>query len=344
MKARIRSKLDPGPRIALQDAIPLHTPLLLYVDPSSACNFRCRFCPTGHADLVQQAGYRRRVLDLAVFKKVIADLRDFDQPIRVLRLNKIGEPLLNKHVPEMISSAKASGRVELVDLATNGALLSRELWAQLVAAGLDRLNLSLEGMSREQYREVAGVDFDFEAFVADTEWFYENRGNCEFTIKVPGNHLSAEQREQFFATFGDRCDRIFIENIASIWPAFDVEERGQVAVDREQGQYGTPLAQKDTCTYIFYAAAINADGTVSACCPDWEQRLLVGDARATSLASIWHSKAMNDLRRQHLEGRRRENDVCRDCGHLAYAQVDDIDPYREALLTKFAEYERSALP
>ena len=41
MKARVQSKLNLKGRTLLQDVIPLATPFLLYVDPSSACNFRC---------------------------------------------------------------------------------------------------------------------------------------------------------------------------------------------------------------------------------------------------------------------------------------------------------------
>ena len=44
---------------------------------------------------------------------------------------------------------------------------------------------------------------------------------------------------------------------------------------------------------------------------------------------------MQKLRRQHLEGQRHNNEVCRNCGHIAYSQVDNIDPYREAILKQY---------
>jgi hypothetical protein len=31
------------------------------------------------------------------------------------------------------------------------------------------------------------------------------------------------------------------------------------------------------------------------------------------------------------------NPVCRDCGHIKYAQVDNIDPYKEVLLNKLKQ-------
>ncbi len=144
MKAEIKSKLNLEQRVLLQEAIPLETPFLLYVDPSSACNFRCTFCPTGHTDLVKASEYKRSVMHIELFKKLLQDLEAFSQPLKVMRMNKIGEPLLNKELPTMIALAKAGGRVQSIDLATNASMFSPELLTRLVDAGLDRLNVSLE--------------------------------------------------------------------------------------------------------------------------------------------------------------------------------------------------------
>lgn len=336
MKAEIKSKLNLEQRVALEEVIPLETPFLLYVDPSSACNFRCQFCPTGHIDLVKASQYKRSLLDMALFEKLLRDLEDFPEPLKVMRMNKIGEPLLNKHLPDMIAAAKASGRVRYIDLATNAARFTPELLTRLVAAGLDRINVSLEGMSREQYAEHAKVDFDFDGLVRNVRWLYDHRGDCEVTVKIPGNYLSQDDRQRFFDLFGDHCDRIFVEELSPIWPEFDVEQRAGVQIQDQEGQYRQRLRDKDVCTYIFYALAVNADGTVSACCPDWDEKLLVGDLRQQSLREIWNADALYQLRLLHLRGKRRDNPVCRACGHVKYAQVDDVDAHRQTLLDKLA--------
>jgi len=340
MKAKLVSKLNLESRTPLQEVIPIKTPFLLYIDPSSACNFRCQFCPTGHKDLLNKLNYKRGLLSLDLFKKIIMDLNDFEQQIKVIRMNKIGEPLLNKDLPKMISYAKNSGSVKYIDLATNGSLLYREYLFQLFDSGLDRLNISMEGVNREQYLEHAKVEFDLDKFNDLLMWMNDNKGKCEITIKIPGNYLTETQKKEFLDFYGNYCDRIFIEDIAPIWPLFDVERRANTRVEQTEGQYKQPLVRKDVCTYIFYAAAINADGTVSACCPDWEQKLLIGDIRSESVKNIWNSKKMNALRRQHLEGKRCENQVCRACGHINYSQVDNIDSYKEDLLHKFLQYEQ----
>jgi radical SAM protein with 4Fe4S-binding SPASM domain len=269
-----------------------------------------------------------------LFEKLIRDLESFPEPLKVMRMNKIGEPLLNKKLPAMIALAKASGRVRYVDLATNAALFTQDLLGRLIEAGLDRMNVSLEGISREQYAEHAKVDIDFERLVDNIRWLHAHRGDCEVTIKVPGNYLTADDKTRFFEMFGDYCDRIFVEELAPIWPGFDVEKRAGVETQDRTGQYRQSLEEKDVCTYIFYAMAVNADGTVSACCPDWDQKLVVGDLKRESLQEIWNSPALHELRLQHLRGARRDNPLCKACGHIKYAQADNIDAYKPLVLEK----------
>lgn len=337
MKAEVKSKLNPENRVELQKVIPLESPFLLYVDPSSACNFRCQFCPTGHIDLIKNSDYKRSLMDLGLFEKLIDGLSEFSQPLKVMRMNKIGEPLLNKQLSEMIALAKNSGRVEHIDLATNGALFTEELLTKMLTAGLDRLNISLEGINAEQYLKHAKVKIDFAEFVRKIKWLYVNKGDCEVTIKVPGNYLTADQQSEFYDTFGEHCDRIFVEGIAPIWPGFDVEERSGFEVKMDQGQYQQDLEEKSVCSYLFYAMAVNSDGTISACCPDWDQKLVIGDLKQQTIKQVWNSEKMQELRLLHLEGQRKMNPVCRDCGHIKYAQVDNIDPYKEVLLNKLKQ-------
>ncbi len=343
MKAQLKSKLNLEKHVPLQNVIPVQTPFLVYLDPSSACNFRCLFCPSGHKELIDNSGYSRSIMSLDLFEKVIRDFGEFERPIKVLRLNKIGEPFLNKHLSEMIACAKAGGTVEYVDLATNGSLFSCENLNRLFEAGLDRLNISVEGVNREQYRKYAGIGFDFDLFVENVQWLYAHRGRCEVTIKIPGNYLTDAQKKEFLDTFGEYCDRIFIEDIAPIWPFFDIEAHSDIRIAQTDGQYKQPLQPKDTCTYIFYSAVVNTDGSVSACCPDWEQKLIIGDVRVESFKNIWHSSKMNALRHQHLEGKRYDNKICSQCGHINYCQVDNIDSYRDMLLPQFIRYEKACL-
>ena len=90
-------------------------------------------------------------MDFDLFKNVIDQIAQFDSNLKTLRLNKIGEPTLNKHLPEMIKYAKKTNKINWIDFATNGSKLNNEFSEKIIESGVDRINISLEGISEEDY-------------------------------------------------------------------------------------------------------------------------------------------------------------------------------------------------
>jgi MoaA/NifB/PqqE/SkfB family radical SAM enzyme len=60
--------------------------------------------------------------------------------------------------------------------------------------------------------------------------------------------------------------------------------------------------------------------------------------REQALVDIWNSPAMNDLRIQHLEGRRKEHPVCGKCGQLSHCLPDNIDAHALMLLERMQRF------
>jgi MoaA/NifB/PqqE/SkfB family radical SAM enzyme len=71
-------------------------------------------------------------------------------------LHGLGEPLLNKDLPRMISYLKKRGTYVLFN--SNGILLNAKRGQALIDAGLDEYRLSMDGATRETYATVRGVD------------------------------------------------------------------------------------------------------------------------------------------------------------------------------------------
>jgi radical SAM protein with 4Fe4S-binding SPASM domain len=333
MKALLKPRINLEGRTQLETVIPLSTPFVVFVDPASVCNFKCTFCPTGHREMIAQTGRFQGAMKLDIFRKVIDDLGEFDKPIKVLRMYKDGEPFLNKRLAEMVAYARRAKHIEYIDTTTNGTFLSPDRVGPVLEAGIDKINISVDGMDVETYERFTGFKFDFQTFVENVRWLYANKGNCEIVVKIPGELITEAQRQEFFDTFGDHCDRIFVENFAPCWPEFDTEQRTGVKITK--GIYQQEIGSTEMCPYIFYGYSVNADGLVSSCFLDWGRKLVIGDVREQSMKQIWNSKRMNALRLQHLEGRRRENTVCGNCGQLSHCLPDNIDAHRPALLKKF---------
>ena len=339
MKAVLKPRINLDDRTPMETVIPLAAPFVLFIDPSSACNFRCTFCPTGDHDLIRETGRYQGVMDFDLYKKVIDDLAEFDAPIKVLRLYKDGEPLLNKRFADMVRYAKKSGRVPYVDATSNGFYLTNEKALEIVDAGLDRINISVDGLSDEDFLRYTRTKVDFKKFVDNIRFLYEHKKKCEIFIKMPGDFMSDVDKDFFFKTFGDICDRISLENFSPCWPEFDVEDR--MDIDIKTGIYNNPIADVKTCPYIFYSVSVNSDGLVSLCYLDWARKMIIGDVRTQSLRSIWEGEELFNHRLAHLRGKRMENPVCAECGQLSHCLADNIDPYVEALADKLIKSRQS---
>ena len=195
MKARLEPRINLAGRTALETVIPLATPFIVFVDPASSCNFKCSFCPTGHRDMIAETGRFQGVMKFDVFRKVIDDLAEFEKPLKVLRMYKDGEPFLNKRLAEMVAYAKRSGRVDYIDTTTNGTFLSPERVGPVLEAGIDKINISVDGMTEETYLQFTGFKFDFATFIENVKWIYANKGNCEIVVKIPGELITEAQRQ-----------------------------------------------------------------------------------------------------------------------------------------------------
>jgi radical SAM protein with 4Fe4S-binding SPASM domain len=332
MKAKIKRRINIEDHTVLGKVLPLETPFVLLVDPSSLCNFRCKFCPNGRQDLIHKTGRYQGILDFNLFKKIVDDLKEFSKPIKVLRLYKEGEPLVNPHFPDMIKYAKDSKRVLRVDTTTNGSLLNPKLNRQIIDAGLDQINISVNGVNSKQIYKFTNAKIDFKQYVDNIRDLYKNKGNCEVYIKSIKENLSPDDQSKFFHIFGNISDRIYLEHLSPAWPEFKFNG---IKMKFNSGHYGQRVTQRQICPFIFYIMVINSDGSVSLCVADWKHKQIIGDVRKQSVREIWLGDIINAHRIAHLENRRSDNNFCKVCQVPSHGTLDNIDAYAEEIRQRF---------
>jgi len=332
MKAKIKPRIDLDNRTQLETVVPLSTPYIINVDPTDKCNFKCKFCPTGDQDLMNNTeGRNFGVMDFGLYKKIIDDICEFDAPIKVLRLYKDGEPLLNKKFEKMVKYAKDSGCCDRVDTTTNASALTYERSLKIIDAGLNRINISIEGMSSKQYLTFSKYKVDFDKMVDQIRFFYKNRKQCEMIIKINGDILSEADEKRFYDVFGDIADGVFVENVMACWPDFELNE---VEVNDKLGIYNQKIEEVSICPYVFYSFSINSDGRASACYLDWARKLIIGDTKVESVKSIWDGGSIKKLQRMFLYNERKKHHVCKDCGQMTHGMPDNIDQYSDLILSR----------
>lgn len=332
MKAEVKYRVNMENHVELGTVVPLSQPFVLLIDPSNLCNFKCKFCPTGNKELIKSTGRYNGLLNFDLYKKIIDDLKDFNEPIKTLRLYKEGEPLVNPNFAEMIKYARQSGLVKRIDTTSNGALLNQKVNRAIVDAGLDQINISVNGVSSEQLEFYTNAKVDFEDYVANIKDLYEHRGNCEISIKSIAENLTKDEQKKFFDTFGEISNRIVLEHLSPAWPNFEFNH--DVEMKFNTGNYGQDIVDRKVCPYIFYIMVVNADGRVSSCVGDWPNKNIMGDLHSSSVKEIWNGEILNSYRREHLTGHRDNNSFCGVCEVVKYGTLDNLDKYADEILAR----------
>lgn len=119
----------------------------LRISVTDRCNLRCLYCMPSEG--VKPITHK----DILTYEEIIRIVR-IAVPIGIKKVRLTGgEPLARKNIASLISSLKKIEGVENISMTTNGILL--EGYAEeFFHAGLDRVNVSLDSLRPERYREI----------------------------------------------------------------------------------------------------------------------------------------------------------------------------------------------
>jgi cyclic pyranopterin phosphate synthase len=127
----------------------IHTNLRISV--TDRCNIRCFYCMPEENIRFRPRSEILTFEEIERFVRVAAQLG-----IRKLRLTG-GEPLVRADMPKLVQRLAAIPGIDDIAMTTNGILLAEQA-AALKAAGLKRLNISLDALSEETFRRIARRD------------------------------------------------------------------------------------------------------------------------------------------------------------------------------------------
>jgi len=123
----------------------------LRISITDRCNLQCRYCEP--QDLIPKLSH--------------AEILTYEEILRVVRvatrlgISKVritgGEPLVRKGVYEFLHELTATEGLKDVSLTTNGVLLKDNL-EKIQAAGISRINISLDTLNPTKYHEITGHD------------------------------------------------------------------------------------------------------------------------------------------------------------------------------------------
>lgn len=277
-------------------------PVVAFIEPNLYCNLQCPACPTG-----LRLGVRPTVaIDEELFKATIDEIGDY---VFQLYMYNWGEPLLHKRTPEMIAYAKKKD-INIL-LSTNLSLkLTDDYIDRLVLSGLDRMLISLDGVTQESYsryrrngdlalvRENAlrvqrakkrlgsatpKVVWQFLVFrhneheIEQARAVHKEWGADEFI--VGGAEMPMEPHNEGFEP-----STIAAYNIYHPDHPLQKEAERQITSDR-------------ACAWLYGVFVLNPNGKVSPCCAVPSEKLDFGEYHKGDFFTVWNNETFRRARR-----------------------------------------------
>ncbi len=260
-------------------------------------------------------------MDYELFEIIIRQIKEFPAKIKCIGLAGVGEPLLNKRLPDMIQLTKESDVADKVVVTTNGSLLRQKFSDLLINAGLDEIIISIEALNDKKYYDITMAKVSFKELIDNIDYFYKNKDKCKVFVKIMNIAFDEQDDERrFHSIFDGIADMAYVERII---PQFTPVNYDALGLDYERSLYGSKLLPIEVCSMIFYAMQITTSGSVSPCCVDYNESVTFGNVRTDNLYDIWNSKQFNKFRKIHLTKKRNSIELCKNCDYLIYNARDD---------------------
>jgi len=122
-------------------------PAVVFIEVTNRCNLLCETCPRTY--------FNREPLRSLTYDEFVHIAAQFPA-MRRCTLHGIGEPLLNRELPQMIAYLKGRGVETLFN--SNGALLTPAWQEALARSGLDEFRCSIDGARPETYARIRRAD------------------------------------------------------------------------------------------------------------------------------------------------------------------------------------------
>ncbi len=263
-----------------EDSLPKF-PFLVDIEITNHCNLKCVFC--GQRLMTREKGY----ISEELFKKAVDECDRYGTPVRLIRW---GESFLHPQIMSFISYVKTEKAIPL-HVTTNGLCLNEAISRQLVELKLDSIIFSLQGATPKEYGIMRNNN-RYEELKVNILKLVQIRGDKEqpyIQISTTVMDESENEIEDFVNYWGSIVDFISLgkTNLAYIRQLQDPQDEAIKGIEK--------LKTRETiekvylpCKEVYQKLSVNYDGTVSACCADFDNTMVVGDLKSANLEEIWN--------------------------------------------------------
>jgi len=288
-------------------------PLSISIEPTTSCNLRCPECPSGLRSFSRPTGMLQQVL----FESVIDQLAP---TLSYLIFYFQGEPYLHPSLLDMIRYASAKNIYTATS--TNAHFLNEEVARQTVESGLDRLIISIDGVTQETYESYRiGGKLDKVINGAENIIYWKRKLKSK-TPHVIFQFLVVKPNEHQIGDVYRLAKRIGVDDVVlKTAQVYDYNNGSELIPSIEKysrykkgsnGTYSIKNKLLDHCWKMWHSCVITWDGKVVPCCFDKDAHFALGNLNDSSFSEIWSGEKYREFRNSLLRSRK-EIEICKNC-------------------------------
>lgn len=273
-------------------------PLHVDIEVTNICDLRCVMCERRFMSRPQG------MMSFDLFKKIIEECSCIG--VDSCKMNLWGESLLHPDLVNMIKYVKDNSNI-VTQFNTNANKLNPDKSIELIKAGLDKLTISFDGITKKTYESIR-VNGDFNKVLANIESLIQNKIKLSsktpfLTIQIIRMPENEPELDSFVEYWRDKVDFISVTNIGATAGSSEILSHSL----RQRSE-----KERVSCQQLWQRLSILWDGKVTVCCNDYNGFLTLGNYGESSLTDYWHSKKLNNLRQKHKK-HDFSNIICRKC-------------------------------
>lgn len=297
--ARLRSGAARPDDLA-RDRLPFFTKV--QVQTTTLCNAACVTCPHPETSRELPNGF----MSEDVFERVLEQMAG--RGVERIGLFLMNEPLVDRRLAWFTARTRAAIPDARITIITNGKLLDAPRAAELAAAGMGEITISVNGFDAKAYGETM-LGLRFERILDNlaevgAAWRRGDLGALDLRITALDFGDAAQQAPAFAARIGMP---VHVKPVTNRAGSVDLARLGVAAPD--------PLAPRSVCQRPFVKGYVLFDGSMVLCNCDWRRSTIFGNVRDTTLAAMWQGAALDEVRRNHLLGTFPAGSPCARCDY-----------------------------
>jgi radical SAM protein with 4Fe4S-binding SPASM domain len=292
-------------------------PFNLSIEPTTACNLACPECPSGLKQFTRPTGK----IDLGLHEKI---LQQVHRHVFYINYYFQGEPFLHPQFLDLIRSAKKY-RI-YTSTSTNAHFIDEEKAKEIVSSGLDRLIISIDGLTQETYQNYR-VNGQLAKVIEATKLLIQAKDQMRSsTPHLIFQFLVVKQNEHEVSAIFSLGKELGINEVRlKTAQLYEYKQGNELMPENES--YSRYKQTKDKtyelkyktgnhCWRMWSGSVITWDGVVVPCCFDKDAKHQMGNLLQIPFKEIWNSDAYQAFRRQLVKARN-EIEICKNCSEGA---------------------------